>query len=90
MTRWNLRTGTVQAFTSVEGPASGVNARGDLVNDFVSNGGASVIRDGQPLQLPVGQHMASSTGATWISDDGRTVIGAIFGTGPSKAAIWHC
>jgi probable HAF family extracellular repeat protein len=85
--RWNLRDGAVQVFTNMVGPATNVNARGDLVNGLEPG---STIRDGQPLRLPVGPDSGSQALAVWISDDGRTLIGSIAGSGPSKAAIWHC
>src|SRR5204863_8845934 len=41
MTRWNLRTGAVQTFANVDGPATGVNARGDLVNNLANDGASA-------------------------------------------------
>jgi probable HAF family extracellular repeat protein len=87
--RWNLRTGAVQTFASIDGPATGVNVRGDLVNGG-GNDGPSAIRDGKPLQLAAGPDPVTRANAAWISDDGRTLIGSLVGPGPSKAVVWHC
>ncbi|WP_203919494.1 hypothetical protein [Rugosimonospora africana] len=88
--RWNLRTGAVKTFPGLtRAGARGVNARGDLVTAH-GLGGDTAIRDGRALNLSVGRYQGPTAWATWISDDGRTLIGAALGPTGTDVVRWHC
>jgi uncharacterized membrane protein len=90
--RWNLRTGAVETFAGMGGPARMVNARGDLASTMFEGGG--VVRDGAPFNPGTGPYGAGVASPIWISDDGRTLIGSVqsFAGGQTvvRAVTWHC
>ncbi|GIH19597.1 hypothetical protein [Rugosimonospora africana] len=90
--RWNLRTGAVQLFPGLfSGPPRGVNARGDLVTGpGEASSGNTAVRGGTALLLAVGPYRADIASASWISDDGTTLIGTVKDGNTDTPVRWHC
>ncbi|MEU8327584.1 hypothetical protein [Micromonospora sp. NPDC048839] len=88
--RWNLTTG---AASLVPYPsASGIAGNGDLL---VDDGGPVVAAaDGTSRRLPGRPEVRSTEAGTYtangISDDGRTVVGAVYENESYRPLVWRC
>ncbi|MEU8285201.1 hypothetical protein AB0C01_12765 [Micromonospora sp. NPDC048905] len=88
--RWNLTTGAASVLPYPS--ASGIAGNGDLL---VDDGAPLIVAaDGTSRRLPGRPEVRSTEAGTYsadgISDDGRTVVGAVYENEAHRPLVWRC